>query len=52
MATSRRQHEIFHLLFLEPDERERFAGEARWAEVVERVFALLEAPQGEARATR
>ena len=34
--------------FLEPDERERFAGEARWAEIVERTFALLEAPQGEA----
>lgn len=40
------------LNFLEPDERERFAGEARWAEIVERAFALLEAPpQGEAGAT-
>ena len=34
--------------FLEPAERERFAGKARWAEVVERSFALLEAsPPGE-----
>ena len=35
--------------FLEPAERERFAGKERWAEVVERSFALLEAsPPGEA----
>ena len=38
--------------FLEPAERERYAGKARWTEVVERSFALLEAlPQGEAGAT-
>ena len=38
---------------LEPAERERFAGEARWAEIVERSFALLEAapPQSKPGAT-
>ena len=29
--------------FLEPDDRERFADEVRWAEVIERSFALVEA---------
>ena len=41
------------LEYLEPAERERFAGEARWAEIVERSFALLEAapPQSKPGAT-
>ena len=41
------------LAYLEPAERDRFAGEERWAEVVARAFALVEAaPAGHSGAAR